>query len=164
MSVRNYFAGIASLLLISAICGCGAESSNTLSDGGPAAKASADAEPQAIEDGGNEPAAEAEAMEPSGEQSAAESSADASTEKADSEDPSSEKAASEEAAGSADAVPVADDLPTYEATNGVSGTIKFVGSDSMVNLTTYWGQGFRKSYPNVQAEIEGKGSGTAPPP
>lgn len=160
MSVRNDFAGIASLLLIFAVCGCGADSSDPGTAGGPPSQAAADAEPQTAEaDAATEPVAESEAMAPSSEQPAAESDAPAS-----SEEPSSEEAAGSEAsASSADAVPVADDLPTYEAASGVSGTIKFVGSDSMVNLTTYWGQGFRNFYPNVQAEIEGKGSGTAPP-
>src|SRR5262249_26453040 len=54
-------------------------------------------------------------------------------------------------------------LPTYNAVEGVSGTIKCVGSDSMVNLVTFWSEGFKKFYPNVQTEVEGKGSGTAPP-
>jgi phosphate transport system substrate-binding protein len=61
------------------------------------------------------------------------------------------------------AVAVASELPEYQPTEGVSGTIKVIGSDSMVNLMTYWCQGFRKYYPNVQTEVEGKGSGTAPP-
>lgn len=59
-------------------------------------------------------------------------------------------------------VAVDKDLPSYKVTDGVSGTIKSVGSDTMNNLMTYWGEGFRKSYPNVQIEIEGKGSATAP--
>src|SRR5690606_9156851 len=54
-------------------------------------------------------------------------------------------------------------LPTYQPTQGVSGTIKSVGSDTMNNLMTYWSEGFRKHYPNVRVEIEGKGSGTATP-
>ncbi|HGY91055.1 MAG TPA: PstS family phosphate ABC transporter substrate-binding protein [Planctomycetes bacterium] len=54
-------------------------------------------------------------------------------------------------------------LPEYKATEGISGTIKSVGSDTMNNLMTLWGEGFRRFYPNVSIEIEGKGSGTAPP-
>ena len=54
-------------------------------------------------------------------------------------------------------------LPVYMPVEGVSGTIKCVGSDSMVNLVTYWCDGFRKHYANVQKEVEGKGSSTAPP-
>ncbi len=54
-------------------------------------------------------------------------------------------------------------LPEYKAVEGVSGTIKSVGSDTMNNLMTLWGEGFRRFYPNVSIEVEGKGSGTAPP-
>ncbi len=54
-------------------------------------------------------------------------------------------------------------LPQYTAISGVSGTIKSVGSDTMNNLMTLWAEGFKRSYPNVRAEIEGKGSSTAPP-
>ena len=54
-------------------------------------------------------------------------------------------------------------LPPYRPVSGVSGSIKSVGSDTMNNLMTLWAEGFKRSYPNVQAEIEGKGSSTAPP-
>jgi phosphate transport system substrate-binding protein len=54
-------------------------------------------------------------------------------------------------------------LPVYEAVQGVAGNIKSTGSDSMNNLMTLWAEGFRKFYPSVQVEIEGKGSSTAPP-
>ncbi|MHB1034679.1 MAG: PstS family phosphate ABC transporter substrate-binding protein [Pirellulales bacterium] len=54
-------------------------------------------------------------------------------------------------------------LPAYKPVSGVSGSIKSVGSDTMNNLMTLWSEGFRKQYPNVSVEIEGKGSGTAPP-
>lgn len=54
-------------------------------------------------------------------------------------------------------------LPEYRPTTGVSGTIKSVGSDTMNNLMTLWAEGFKKTYPNIQVEIEGKGSSTAPP-
>ncbi len=67
-------------------------------------------------------------------------------------------------AGAAHAqVKVDADLPEYKPVEGVSGTIKSVGSDTMNNLMTLWGEGFKKFYPNVQIEIEGKGSSTAPP-
>ena len=46
---------------------------------------------------------------------------------------------------------------------GVSGNVKSIGSDTMNNLMTLWAEDFRKQYPNVQVEIEGKGSSTAPP-
>jgi len=60
-------------------------------------------------------------------------------------------------------VTVDERLPKYEKAAGVSGTVKSVGSDTMNNLMTLWGEGFKKLYPNVQIEIEGKGSSTAPP-
>ncbi|MCX5661549.1 MAG: PstS family phosphate ABC transporter substrate-binding protein [Planctomycetota bacterium] len=54
-------------------------------------------------------------------------------------------------------------LPEYKAVEGVSGNIKSIGSDTMNNLMTLWAEGFKKAYPSVQVEIEGKGSATAPP-
>jgi len=53
-------------------------------------------------------------------------------------------------------------LPAYTQVEGVSGTLKSIGSDTMNNLMTLWAEGFLKMYPNVQIEIEGKGSSTAP--
>lgn len=55
------------------------------------------------------------------------------------------------------------DLPVYQRVSGVSGTIKSIGSDTMNNMMTLWAEGFQEIYPNVQIEIEGKGSSTAPP-
>ncbi len=60
------------------------------------------------------------------------------------------------------AVGVDPNLPAYKPTSGVSGNLKSVGSDTMINLMTLWAEGFNKHYPNVKVEIEGKGSGTAP--
>lgn len=54
-------------------------------------------------------------------------------------------------------------LKPYEKTSGVSGNLDSVGSDTLNNLMTLWGEGFRKEYPSVQIQIEGKGSSTAPP-
>jgi phosphate transport system substrate-binding protein len=54
-------------------------------------------------------------------------------------------------------------LPDYRPVQGVSGSIKSVGSDTMNNLMTLWSEGFLKFYPSVRIEIEGKGSSTAPP-
>jgi phosphate transport system substrate-binding protein len=45
----------------------------------------------------------------------------------------------------------------------VSGNLKSIGSDTMNNLMALWAENFNKFYPNVKVEIEGKGSGTAPP-
>ena len=63
---------------------------------------------------------------------------------------------------SAQASKVDPKLPAYRPVSGVAGNIKSVGSDTMNNLMTLWSEGFRKMYPNVQVEIEGKGSSTAP--
>jgi phosphate transport system substrate-binding protein len=60
-------------------------------------------------------------------------------------------------------IKVDEKLPSYKPVPGVSGSIKSVGSDSMNNLMTLWTEGFRKYYPSVKIEIEGKGSNTAPP-
>src|SRR4051794_36321578 len=54
-------------------------------------------------------------------------------------------------------------IPPYKSVGGVSGSLKSIGSDTMNNLATLWAEGFRKFYPSVQVEIEGKGSTTAPP-
>lgn len=62
------------------------------------------------------------------------------------------------------AVSVDAQLPDYHpVSSGVSGTIKSEGSDTMNNMMALWGEGFRRFYPNVQIEIQGKGSSTAPP-
>jgi phosphate transport system substrate-binding protein len=54
-------------------------------------------------------------------------------------------------------------LASYEQVQGVSGTLKSIGSDTMNNEMTLWAEGFLGMYPNVKVEIEGKGSSTAPP-
>jgi phosphate transport system substrate-binding protein len=54
-------------------------------------------------------------------------------------------------------------IPAYQKTSGVSGNLNSVGSDTMNNLMTLWGEAFAKMYPNVKIQVEGKGSSTAPP-
>lgn len=54
-------------------------------------------------------------------------------------------------------------LPEYKAISGVSGNLNSIGSDTLNNLMTLWAEGFKKVYPNVNIQIEGKGSSTAPP-
>ena len=54
-------------------------------------------------------------------------------------------------------------LKPYEKVSGVSGNLNSIGSDSLNNLMTLWAEGFRAMYPNVNIQIEGKGSSTAPP-
>jgi phosphate transport system substrate-binding protein len=53
--------------------------------------------------------------------------------------------------------------PNYEAVSGVSGNLVSIGSDTLNNLMTLWSEGFRGFYPNVAVQIQGAGSGTAPP-
>ncbi len=55
------------------------------------------------------------------------------------------------------------DLPSYRKVSGISGNLNSIGSDTMNNLMTLWAEGFKKFYPNVNIQIEGKGSSTAPP-
>jgi len=54
-------------------------------------------------------------------------------------------------------------LVEYTPRQGVSGTVKSAGSDSMVTMMTRWAEEFRREYPGVKVEVEGKGSSTAPP-
>lgn len=54
-------------------------------------------------------------------------------------------------------------LPDYKTTQGVSGNIKSVGSDTLNNVMALWAEEFKKLYPAVGIEVEGKGSSTAPP-
>ena len=54
-------------------------------------------------------------------------------------------------------------LPNYEKVSGVSGNLSSVGSDTLNNLMTFWAEAFKKQYPNVNIQIQGAGSSTAPP-
>ena len=60
-------------------------------------------------------------------------------------------------------ITVDDALPSYQTTSGVSGNLNSVGSDTLNNLMALWTEKFRTIYPNVNIQIEGKGSSTAPP-
>jgi phosphate transport system substrate-binding protein len=60
-------------------------------------------------------------------------------------------------------VQVESGVAAYQKTSGVSGNINSVGSDTMNNMMALWAETFRKMYPNVKIQIEGKGSSTAPP-
>ena len=65
----------------------------------------------------------------------------------------------------AHAAPTAVDskIAKYKSASGVAGNLGSIGSDTLNNLMTYWAEGFKKKYPNVNIQIEGKGSSTAPP-
>lgn len=54
-------------------------------------------------------------------------------------------------------------ISAYKPVSGVSGNVNSIGSDTLNNLMTLWAEGFKKCYPNVNIQIEGKGSSTAPP-
>ncbi len=60
-------------------------------------------------------------------------------------------------------LPVDPGLPEYQRASGVSGSLSSIGSDTMLNLMTYWAEAFARLYPNVKIQVEGKGSSTAPP-
>ncbi|MBM4108605.1 MAG: PstS family phosphate ABC transporter substrate-binding protein [Phycisphaerae bacterium] len=53
-------------------------------------------------------------------------------------------------------------LSEYAPGQGVAGSVKSIGSDTMNNLMTTWMETFRRFYPAVTVEMEGKGSSTAP--
>jgi phosphate transport system substrate-binding protein len=58
---------------------------------------------------------------------------------------------------------VDENLATYEKTSGVSGNLSSVGSDTLANLMTLWAESFKRTYPNVNVQIQAAGSSTAPP-
>ena len=66
------------------------------------------------------------------------------------------------APAAAEVVTVDAKLPDYAVSSGVSGNLNSVGSDTLNNLMTFWSEGFKAKYPNVNIQVEGKGSGTAP--
>ena len=54
-------------------------------------------------------------------------------------------------------------LPVYQKAAGVSGNFTSIGSDTLNNLMTLWAEEFKRLYPNVNIQIQGAGSSTAPP-
>lgn len=63
----------------------------------------------------------------------------------------------------AQAVQVDPALPNYTKASGVSGNFTSVGSDTLNNLMTLWAETYKRNYPNVNIQIQGAGSSTAPP-
>lgn len=55
------------------------------------------------------------------------------------------------------------ELSPYKRIGSLSGKLKSVGSDTMLHEMGLWAEGFKSIYPDVQIEIDGKGSNTAPP-
>ena len=58
---------------------------------------------------------------------------------------------------------VDENLAVYQKTSGVSGNLSSIGSDTLANLMTLWAESFKKTYPNVNLQIQAAGSSTAPP-
>jgi len=56
-----------------------------------------------------------------------------------------------------------DSLPEYKKVSGVSGNLSSVGSDTLANMMTFWAEEFKRTYPNVNIQIQAAGSSTAPP-
>ena len=54
------------------------------------------------------------------------------------------------------------ELPEYTPVSGISGNLNSIGSDTLNNLMLMWAEGFRAIYPNVNIQIQGAGSSTAP--
>ena len=65
--------------------------------------------------------------------------------------------------GASVAIAVDENLPSYERVSGVSGNLSSVGSDTLNNLMTLWAEEFANFYPNVNIQIQGAGTSTAPP-
>jgi len=65
--------------------------------------------------------------------------------------------------GTAFAVSVDKGVPEYKSVSGISGNLSSVGSDTLANLMTLWAESFKRSYPNVNIQIQAAGSSTAPP-
>ncbi|MBT4838619.1 MAG: phosphate ABC transporter substrate-binding protein PstS family protein, partial [Methylococcales bacterium] len=61
------------------------------------------------------------------------------------------------------AVSVDAGVPEYKPTSGISGNLSSVGSDTLANLMTLWAESFKRTYPNVNIQIQAAGSSTAPP-
>ena len=61
-----------------------------------------------------------------------------------------------------DVVKVDEAIAPYQQVSGVTGSLSSIGSDTLNNLMTLWAEGFKAKYPNVNIQIEGKGSSTAP--
>lgn len=54
-------------------------------------------------------------------------------------------------------------LPEYQKVSGISGNLSSVGSDTLANMMTFWAEEFKRTYPNVNIQIQAAGSSTAPP-
>ena len=55
------------------------------------------------------------------------------------------------------------DLLEYKKVDELSGILNSIGSDTLNNMMTFWGESFCKMYPKVKISVEGKGGATPPP-
>lgn len=55
------------------------------------------------------------------------------------------------------------ELPVYQKASGVSGNLTSIGSDTLNNLMALWTEEFKRIYPNINIQVQGMGSSTAPP-
>lgn len=55
------------------------------------------------------------------------------------------------------------DLPEYERGQSLTGNFSSIGSDTLNNLMTLWAEAFQGAYPNINVQVQGAGSSTAPP-
>lgn len=53
-------------------------------------------------------------------------------------------------------------LANYTPVSGISGNLNSIGSDTLNNLMLKWAEDFRQVYPNVNIQVQGAGSSTAP--
>jgi phosphate transport system substrate-binding protein len=103
------------------------------------------------------------ACAPASEETAPAADDSAAMDQSEQQDEQMATAATAEDTGAEGGVAVDAGIPTYERTSGISGSLGSVGSDTLNNLMTLWAESFKKHYPSVRIQIEGKGSSTAPP-
>lgn len=83
---------------------------------------------------------------------------------ASTEEKAEPKSSAQSSSGSGSAkIEVDSALAGYQKASGVTGNLNSIGSDTLNNLMALWAEGFKGQYPNVNIQVEGKGSATAPP-
>ncbi|MPY86367.1 MAG: phosphate ABC transporter substrate-binding protein PstS family protein [Luteitalea sp.] len=55
------------------------------------------------------------------------------------------------------------DIKPYTRVSGISANLSSVGSDTLENLMTLWAEDFKRHYADVDIQIQGAGTSTAPP-
>ncbi len=60
-------------------------------------------------------------------------------------------------------ITVDSELPNYKKVPGINGSLKTVGSDTMNKMLEFWTDEFKKIYPGVRPEVDGRGSSNAIP-